>query len=310
MSLPYNEELVKEFLLTLENAPPPGRQKEQTVQDFMEENSEIIPVASRLGHHVHFDLVISKYALSTELITDYCWITKQSGRWRVVLTELESPDKNIFTNDMSIPRPSASFNAALDQVRSWKLFISENKNEALRRLSPFFQPISMRENPIDFCYELIIGRSANKNATRDRKRYILDLERESGIKIMSYDTVIDSYKNHYRSKKNILKSSESRFSFKRINFDPDIFSYFGPDFIDLSRSDIELFRSKGYEIDKWCAGQLLSSLSNGRLTHETYVNQLPDKGLISKVLKARLRNRKRFSIDISRIDEEISFDEA
>lgn len=286
--LQQNEMLVAEFENLLKNTPPTGRQKEQIVQDFLEENSELIPAIARLNHQVHFDMVISKYALCPEYITDYIWMTKASDRWRVVLVELESPDKPIFTNNMDEVRPSAQFNAAMDQVRSWKTFISDNREEVIRRLWPFFKPDNMRDNPIEFYYELIIGRSSNKNATQNRRKYINMLEKESEIHIMSYDTIIDAYKNDRLIRKDILRQAGTRFEFKRIHTDTRMFSFIGPDTINLSGTDIEHLRREGYEIDAWVNGTLLSTSSDGKLTHRTYLERLPDTGLINVVLKRGL----------------------
>lgn len=285
MQLQYDQSLIDEFVKVLESEPPQGRQKEQVIQDFLEEHAELIPTSNRLGHQLHFDFVISKFALSPELTTDYVWLTKQSDRWHIVLVELESSDKEIFNGNMDTPHTSSHFNNAMNQVRSWKNFVCENKKEVLRRLMPLLQPVSMRENPVDFRYQLIIGRSSNKNATNGRKKYIVELEKESGIRIMTYDTIIDLYKNDRRYAKNIIRSSGGRFQFKHMHVLPKgIFSFLGPDVIELSKKDMENLRNAGYEIDAWSKGTLLFSSSDGKLTKETYVSRLPDKSLMKKVM--------------------------
>lgn len=288
--LEYRKELEDEFLNLLDNEPEKGRQKEQIVQEFLEKNSELIPVQNKLGHGVHFDIVISKFPLTTNLITDYIWITKQSDRWRVILVELESPDKDFFTDSMDRVRPSAEFNAALDQVRSWKRFVESNKSEIIRRLTPLLQPENMRSNPIDFCYELIIGRSKNKNASKERKEYIVNLEKESGVKIMSFDTIIGSYKNNPRTRKNVMKLSGERYAFKEMNFLPRFFDFLGPDVIKLTPDEVKNLKAEGYEIDYWLSGEPLTLNSGGKLTHKSEMERLPEDNLHRRIYENSKKN--------------------
>jgi hypothetical protein len=96
MSLSVNENLITEFTQLLDSPPPSGRQKEQVVQDFLENHSVLIPTPNRLNHQLHFDVIVSKFPLSTELITDYVYLTKSSDTWRVTFVELEMPDKKIW----------------------------------------------------------------------------------------------------------------------------------------------------------------------------------------------------------------------
>ncbi len=153
----FDAALVAAFKNVLNNPPPAGRQKEQVVQDYLEQHTELIPTPNRLNHHLHFQSVVSKFPLGTELTTDYLYITKSSDTWRITLVELESPDKSIFTADTRKTTTSAEFNAALNQVRSWKHFLADNKDEVLRRLEPLLRPVNMRCNPVEFHYQLIIG---------------------------------------------------------------------------------------------------------------------------------------------------------
>ncbi len=184
--LPIDEALISAFMDVLRNPPPKGRQKEQVVQDFLEQHTELIPTPNLLNHHLHFESVISKFPLGTELTTDYAYITKSSDTWRITLVELESPDKSIFTSDTKKTNTSAEFNAALNQVRSWKNYIKENRDEVLRRLDPLLQPVGMRRNPVEFHYQLIIGKSEDKNLTPERQRLYRSLSAETGFELTTF----------------------------------------------------------------------------------------------------------------------------
>ncbi|GGX13988.1 Shedu immune nuclease family protein [Undibacterium macrobrachii] len=270
-----DESLIEEFKQILCEPSPKGRQKEQVVQDFLEQHTELIPTPNRLNHHLHFQSVVSKFPLGTELTTDYVYITKSSDVWRVTFVELESPDKCIFTSDVKKTNTTAEFNAALNQVRSWKHYLDENKNEVIRRLDPLLQPINMRRNPVEFHFQLIIGRSQDKNLSVDRKKHFRGLIDETGIELLTFDKLIDWYRNDQRYKKLILRLTGSHYAFKYMHFEPtQILSYLGPDRLLLSSDEVERLKSAGYEMEKWSKGELLTY--NFKLAESTYQQEIKD----------------------------------
>lgn len=280
----FDAALIKAFKLVLDSPPPAGRQKEQVVQDYLENHTELIPTPNRLNHHLHFESVVSKFPLGTELTTDYLYITKSSDTWRITLVELESPNKSIFTADTRRATTSAKFNSALNQVRSWKHFLAENKDEVLRRLEPLLQPASMRRNPIEFHYQLIIGRSVDKNLTPERKKHIRGMIDETGIEIMTFDQLIDWYTNDQRYGKLVLRLTGSQFAFKYMHFLPSqILSYVGPDRLLLSQEEIDQLKADGYEMDKWSKGDLLTY--NWKYAESTWEEELRNGSLLSALRK-------------------------
>lgn len=268
-----DEAMINAFQIVLCSPPPSGRQKEQVVQDFLEQHTELILTPNRLNHHLHFQSVISKFPLGTELTTDYVYITKSSDVWRITFVELESPDKRIFTGDLKKTNTTAEFNAALNQVRSWKHFLEENKGEVVRRLEPLLQPISMRRNPIEFCFQLIIGRSEEKNLSAERKKHFRGLINETEVEILTFDKLVDWYKNDQRYKKLILRLSGNQYAFKHMDFEPtQILSYLGPDRLSLSIEQFERLKAAGYEMDKWNKGDLLTY--NSKYATSTWEHEL------------------------------------
>ena len=258
MPLNADPQLIAEYTQLLASPPPAGRQKEQVVQDFLENHPEFIPTPNRLNHQLHFNVIISKFPLATELTTDYVYLTKSSDTWRVTLVELEVPEKDIFTSTTTKAITTAEFNAALNQVRSWKIFVEDNKAEVLRKLDPLFQPLVMKGNPIEFNYQLIIGRSHGKNLSSARKKHVRMLIRESGIDIMTYDTLLSWYKEDRKFTKNILRLVGDAFEFKLMHEEPEhIFAYIGPDKLRLTDAQKDRLRTADYEIDKWAAGDYL-----------------------------------------------------
>lgn len=261
--------LISEFEELLVAEPPRGRQKEQVVQDFLEHHSELIPTPNLLNHRVYFDSIVSKFPLSADFVTDYVYITTSSALFRVTFVELEAPEKPIFVSSMKRVNTSAPFNAALDQVRTWRSFVEQNRSEIIRMLAPLLDATALRGNPVEFNYQLVIGRSSDKNASAGRMEHLRSISTSERIDILSYDSVLNWYRrDQFSKRKNVLRRSGSRYAFKLMHFLPDdLFGYMGPDGIDLSDEQMERLRVAGYEIDKWRSGQLLTW--NGRKTSES-----------------------------------------
>ncbi len=72
---------------------------EPEIQTFMEKHSEIIPVPYLLGHDLLWNAVISKFVLDRDKIPDFAFLTKNSAHWRLVLIELERPQKRLFVEN-------------------------------------------------------------------------------------------------------------------------------------------------------------------------------------------------------------------
>lgn len=259
MQLPIDESLIQQFERLLKDKPPLGRQKEQLVQDFLEQHTELIPTPNLLNHHLHFECVVSKFPLGTELTTDYVYITKSSAVWRITFVELENPDKPIFNADTRRVTTSAEFNAALSQVRSWNLYLQEHRDDVLRRLDPLLRPLNMRVNPIELHFQLIMGGSANKNLTPERKRHLHQIEKDSELQILTFDQLVSWYRNGHRFQKLVLRLTGTQFAFKYMHFEPtQILTFVGPDRLYLSEVERDRLRVAGYEIDKWSTGDLLT----------------------------------------------------
>lgn len=265
--------LLERFENLLSSPPPPSKKKEQVVQDFLEENTEFIPTPNLLNHHLHFQAIVSKFPLGTELITDYVYLTKSSDTWLITLVELETPEKIIFNNSLKTTVFSAEFNAALNQVRSWKIFVDKNRLETLRKLEPLLRPTSMQRNPIRFNYQLIIGRSGDKNRSIERKEHFRNLIDETDINIMTYDSLINRYKHNERFKKNVLRLSRLQYEFKYMHIEPEnVFAFIGPEHLSLLPEQRVKLIENGYQIDQWEQGKLL--VFNGKGTSSTFNEQL------------------------------------
>jgi hypothetical protein len=260
--------LIEEFRLVLESAQESGTKKEQEIQNYLEGRSELIPTPHRLNHHLHLKAIISKFPLGSRFITDYVYITKSSDCWRIVFVELEVPDKTIFTNSSNQINTTAKFNEALNQIRNWQAYLNKHRQEVIKQLEPLMVPPNMRRNPVELCFELVYGRSAEKN-TEERNRHIKLLSEQSNIKIMTYDTLLSYYENDLIFKKDIMSYKQGKFYYKNLVTKPEhVFSYIGPGDLKLTNDQKSTLCADGYEIDKWNNGEMLTR--NIRYTKSTF----------------------------------------
>lgn len=249
--------LLEEYETVLTTKPPRG-QKEQKVQDFLEEHSELLPTPVKLNHQLHFNCVISKYPIGP-YITDYVYLTKSSNEWKIVLVELEDPKKLYFSaTNLKSTIFTAEFNAALQQVKDWQIYINENKEAIIKKLYVLLKPETMRNNPINFEYILIYGRSSNRDASNERKKRIDMWKTDNHIEIYSYDTIRHIYEHdRYPRKKLILSPKQEIFSIKMLDDEPTIFADISASELEISNEYIEELKKKGYQMDEWLKGHNL-----------------------------------------------------
>jgi hypothetical protein len=251
--------MLDEFRKMLDLEAPTGRQKEQYVQDYMEKNTEFLPTPGLENHRLHMTSVISKFPIDISLICDYAYITKSSIKWKVYFVELEKPEKKIFKESKGQIGFTSEFNDAISQIRSWKIFARSSAASIKKRLLPLLQPISMRENEIEYCYALVYGRNSeyvNSNAKRATLSEFMDSE---GIKFYTYDSIASEVEASPAGKKNIMQLSKNGYSFKYLHTEPsNLFSYVGPDEFTLSEEQAVQLKTWGYQIEQWKNGKLLT----------------------------------------------------
>lgn len=268
----------KQFYSLLESRVSTGKQKEQEIQDFMEQYTEFLPIPDLLGHGLHFNIVISKLPISDRYQVDYAYLTKNSDSWRIVLAELESPKKSIFRSNKKSVQQSAVLTASLAQIQSWKEFLARERGQVLRRLRPLLQPLV--NNPVHFHYVLVIGRSTEKDNYTGRRARIDTLIRETGVRIQTHDTILRAYKSGFCYPKHVLRIDGDGFRFRTIaDCDTALFAFVGPEHLHLTDQDKEHWTARGYDIDSWKKGDFL-------IINNRYPKRMSDK-IIKKVLSRR-----------------------
>lgn len=73
-----------------------------------------------LNHQLHFGAVISQFRIDTTLTADFCYLTKSTGNWWLVLVEVERPDIPLFRNNKLQLTPTAEFSERFAQIQAWR----------------------------------------------------------------------------------------------------------------------------------------------------------------------------------------------
>jgi hypothetical protein len=275
--------MIKKFKALLDVDAPKGKQKEQYVQDFMEENTEFLPTPGLLNHRLHMGSVISKFPIDVSLICDYAYITKSSIKWEIYLVELEKPEKKIFKETKGQVGFTAEFNNAVAQIRSWKIFVDSSSAILKQRLLPLLQPIGMRDNQIEYCYVLVYGRNSEYMSNNEKRAALATFMNSEKIRFYTYDSIISELEQSKPEKKNVMRLVKTGYEFKRLHCEPQLlFSYVGPDSFSLSDAQVSTLKAWGYQIEAWQKGQFLRL--NGKYVAESH-EELADsvmKSLTSK----------------------------
>jgi hypothetical protein len=247
----YLNQLSKQYLTLLNRSSV----SEQIVQDFLEEHSELIPAPWMLNHGLHFDVVISKFALDTSLKCDFAYLTKSTAEWYLTLIELEHPSKAIFTGNKQVPSFSAAFNAAVGQIESWKAFIERHGDEVKDRVSPLLGHLS--KNRLRFRFVLVYGRNAELESNQDRVDRFSQLN-SNDFRVLTYDSLIGGLRFRGGDRKNILTVARRGFKLKHLNCYPgSLFSYLSPHDIEVSAKQLTALEADGFQMHKWQNGTLL-----------------------------------------------------
>ena len=131
-------------------------------------------------------LTISKLKLSSELETDFVNVRDQRSNGLVYeFVEIEKPQSKLFNSN---GLPARDFNSAIQQIRDWKRFLTDNKGW-FKKYLPTYTTRIINDSCIKFT--IIIGRRARNELEIERRNQIAS---ELGIEIRSFDYLTDLLK--------------------------------------------------------------------------------------------------------------------
>lgn len=233
---------------------------ENEVQNYFERNSNLLPVNNwLLGHQVHCALVISKFKIGNEYISDFVYLTKCSDEWYVVFVEIENPRKKIFTKDDHF---TTDFNHAYEQVQDWERYLkdSSNREHILRALKSIRHPQIMRDNNVSFKYLLIYGRKEERNKSIERIDKFSQ-KKTNHIRVCTFDS-IKSVERQFPRYMVLSPKGDNKYKAKFVpdDFDSNDQGFFGrfkSEDVLIEGECLQKFKDMGYDMDSWLEGKAL-----------------------------------------------------
>ena len=162
---------------------------EQMYQEYIEQNTPLVPREFIQNHGVHFQLVFRKLSLARDYSTDFFFLSKSSRTWHCVLIEIEKPSSTYFRNGSNDFHPD--FQHALMQVNRWRAWFANRANFdgfINGTLAPIRVP--MQRNPCYIKYVLVHGRRAEFAGNELRTSLVHAQERDD-FSILSFDSLLE-----------------------------------------------------------------------------------------------------------------------
>jgi hypothetical protein len=263
------EDLMKKFkkLIGAKGLP------ESQYQAFLEEHSEFLMQPFLLNHQLHFQAVVSQFRLNTNITADFCYLTKSTASWWLVLVEIERPDVPLFRATKVRLIQTAEFTERQAQIQEWRDAVSKEGTQILAQLDAIRKPLAYR--PVYFKYVLIVGRDPVGREEEAWRR--IDQMNGSDLRILTYDSLLRNYEDGRGRRCNIISLNKGKVRFKHLNFRPDhMLMYALP-------SDILLTEDDKVKLKRWCVS--LTGLEHG--------DPFPVKGQMRRVVAAMKKAHKK-----------------
>ena len=162
--------------------------KEQAYQRFIETNTRLVPREFTLNHGIWCDLVFRKLPLGSDYVCDFAFLTKGSVQWRLVLVEIERPDKKFFRGStLDLHR---DFTDAIEQVSNWRAVLTANLNGFAQQAFGSIMSFPQIEHPGDARFVLVYGRRSEFKGNLKREKKLAAQQRPD-LRIMSFDSLVE-----------------------------------------------------------------------------------------------------------------------
>lgn len=132
------------------------------------------------------EIIVSELVLGSEYRADFMIAaSRRSYGFVYTLIEIEVPHEPAFTKN---GQPRARLTHALQQIRDWKSWIENNRDQANRIFPSKRNKVTGLQH---FEYIVVIGRRTDETSDFDDKRN--QLAKESGVQIRSFDWFTDNF---------------------------------------------------------------------------------------------------------------------
>lgn len=242
-----DEALAKQFEVLIGDP----NKSENDVQTFLEEHTEFLIPSWFQNHPIAMNSVIAKFPIGSRT-ADFAWLMSDSATWFLVLVEIESPHKTLFSSSSKHVKPSSEFEEALNQTHVWKEFFSDHPAAVRESIRPMLVPPGRERNTLKLRRVLVIGRSADHEANEARRKRLATLEDDHTIKILTYDSLLGHYRRGQGEKRCVLSPRGAGFAIKRMDAFPErTFAYLRPEHLHVPQRFIAELEAAGYQMREW-----------------------------------------------------------
>lgn len=303
MRATYSNEVVEGYRKILAQVDEGDKSvDESTMQDFFEHHTALFPTSHFMQNHgLHFNSFVSKFSIGP-YVTDFAYLTKSTVEWWVVLVEIENPHKKLFKGNPDHADFTADYTQSRQQIRDWKAFIEDHKNEVVDTLHRIRKPLEY--NKVSFKYLMVMGRRDEIEHSEARRRALAE-ESNGDLKIITYDTLLSDYERQRRIPVEGLMLTmydRDRFRCKYLPSDAEhkyfetietdgLFAYMSCDDIYFSDEQIQELKAEGYEMDSWLQGKYL--IMNEKYTEAGYAKTLPEGSAMKALFEKEPLSSKR-----------------
>jgi len=176
--------IIKEYFSLLEQ-----ELIEQKYQSFIESNTQFIPRHFVQNHGIHFNLLLRKYKISNDMITDFVFLSKSSIDWNYVLIEIEKPQSKFFkSGSLDIHN---DFLKGITQIKFWQAWFKQSENKAHFEQQLEFLKKPTRSTQVSIKYILVTGRRHEYEKSNEKINIISSYE-DPDFKIMSFDSLAEN----------------------------------------------------------------------------------------------------------------------
>jgi len=178
-----------ELLLNDYNDLIEQKPREQEVQEFLENNTHLLPREFVQNHGIHFSLCLRKVRFGSEYISDFMYLSKSTASWNCVLIEIEKPQSKYFKGKEA--KYHSNFADALQQINDWRAWFSTAGNkEYFFGNSIGFLKTPISHTQINMKYVLVHGRRSEFETNLIRLNKV-NSEQRDDFRIMSFDSLAE-----------------------------------------------------------------------------------------------------------------------
>lgn len=164
---------------------------EQVYQQYIENNTRLVPREFVQNHGIHFSMVLRKVPFGADFKSDLFYLSKSSDDWNAVFVELEKPQSKFFKG--STTEFHSDFLKAVQQINQWRAWFLEEGNQRSflnGSLNSILLPIGMARNPTYNKFVLVFGRRREYESNAQRRALVKAIETDD-FKVITYDSLVE-----------------------------------------------------------------------------------------------------------------------